>query len=199
MNKLFLPEELMPEFQLDPQKTALVLIDLQNAVLGLNPAPYSAAKVIENSRKLAEAFRALGSPVVYVRADLNDLMQLAVDQPLKLGNTPLPAVASEIAPSAGFQPGDILLTKRHWGAFAGTDLEQQLKTRGIDTVVLAGISTNIGVESTARQGTGLGFAFVVVEDACSAQDAEQHRFTFEKIFPHLARVRTGDEVRAAIA
>jgi hypothetical protein len=122
----------------------------------LNPAPYSAAKVVENSRKLAEAFRAHGSPVVYVRVDLNDFMQLAVDQSLNLGDTPLPAVASEIAPSAGFQPGDILLTKRHWGAFAGTDLELQLKTRGIDTVVLAGISTNMGVESTARQGTGLG-------------------------------------------
>ncbi len=84
------------------------------------------------------------------------------------------------------------------GAFAGTDLEQQLKTRGIDTVVLTGISTNIGVESTARQGTGLGFAFVLVEDACSAQDAEQHRFAFEKIFPRLSRVRTTDEVLAAL-
>jgi nicotinamidase-related amidase len=60
-----------------------------------------------------------------------------------MGDKPLPAVASEIAPSAGFQPSDILLTKRHWGAFAGTDLEQQLKTRGIDTIVLTGISSNI--------------------------------------------------------
>ena len=189
----------MPEFQLDLQKTALILIDLQNAVLGVNTAPYTAAQVVENSRKLAEVFRAHGTPVVYVRVDLNDFMKLAVDQSPNWGDTPPPAVASEIAPSAGFQPGDILLTKRHWGAFAGTDLEQQLKKRGIDTIVLTGISSNIGVESTARQGTGLGFAFVVVEDACAAQDAEQHRFAFEKIFPRLARVRTTDEVLAAIA
>ena len=189
----------MAELQLDPKKTALVLIDLQNAIVGMNPVPHTAAQVIENSKKLAEAFRAKGSPVVYVRVDLNDFLKLPVDQPHNLGDKPLPAAASEIAPSAGFQPGDILLTKRHWGAFAGTDLEQQLKTRGIDTVVLTGISTNAGVESTARQGAGLGFGFVLVEDACSGQNAEHHRFAFENIFPGLTRVRTTDEVLASLA
>ena len=189
----------MAELQLNPKKTALVLIDLQNAIVGMDPVPHTAAQVVENSRKLAEAFRAQGAPVVYVRVDLNDFLKLPVDQPPNLGDEPLPAAASEIAPSAGFQPGDILLTKRHWGAFAGTDLEQQLKTRGIDTVVLTGISTNVGVESTARQGAGLGFAFVLVEDACSAQNAEHHRFVFENIFPRLTRVRTTDEVLASLA
>jgi nicotinamidase-related amidase len=189
----------MAELQLDPKKTALVLIDLQNAIVGMNPVPHSAAQVVENSRKLAEAFRVHGAPVVYVRVNLNDFMKLPVDQPHNLGDKPLPTAASEIAPSAGFQPGDILVTKRHWGAFAGTDLEQQLKSRGIDTVVLAGISTNAGVESTARQGTGLGLAFVLVEDACSSQNAEHHRFAFENSFPRLARVRTTDEVLAALA
>ena len=189
----------MAELQLDPKKTALVLIDLQNAIVGMNPVPHTAAQVVENSRKLAEAFRAQGAPVVYVRVDLNDFLKLPVDQPHNLGDEPLPAAASEIAPSAGFQPGDILLTKCHWGAFAGTDLEQQLKTRGIDTVVLTGISTNVGVESTARQGAGLGFAFVLVEDACSAQNAEHHRFAFENIFPRLARVRTTNEVLVSLA
>jgi nicotinamidase-related amidase len=165
----------------------------------MNPVPHTAAQVVENSKKLAAVFRAHGAPVVYVRVDLNDFMKLSVDQPFNLGDKPLPAAASEIAPSAGFQPGDILVTKRHWGAFAGTDLEQQLKSRGIDTVVLTGISTNAGVESTARQGTGLGFAFVLVEDACSSQNAEHHRFAFENIFPRLTRVRTTDEVLATFA
>jgi nicotinamidase-related amidase len=189
----------MAELQLDPKKTALVLIDLQNAIVGMNPVPHTAAQVVENSRKLAEAFRTQGAPVVYVRVDFNDFMKLPVDQPHNLGDKPLPAAASEIAPSAGFQPGDILLTKRHWGAFAGTDLDQQLKSRSIDTVVLTGISTNAGVESTARQGTGLGFAFVLVEDACSSQNADHHRFAFENVFPRLARVRTTDEVLASLA
>jgi nicotinamidase-related amidase len=197
--KYFQQRGTMVELQLDPQKTALVLIDLQNAIVGMNPVPYTAAQVVENSKKLADAFRGQGAPVVYVRVDLNDFMALPVDQPFYLGDKPLPAAASEIAPSAGFQHGDILVTKRHWGAFAGTDLEQQLKSRGIDTVVLTGISTNAGVESTARQGTGLGFAFVLVEDACSAQSAEDHRFAFENVFPRLTRVRTTDEVLAALA
>jgi nicotinamidase-related amidase len=189
----------MAELQLDPKKTALVVIDLQNAIVGMSPAPHSAAQVVENSKKLAEAFRTHGALVVYVRVDMNDFMKLPVDQPFNLGDKPLPAVASEIAPSAGFLPGDILVTKRHWGAFAGTDLEQQLKSRGIDTVVLTGISTNAGIESTARQGTGLGFAFVLVEDACSSQNAEHHRFAFENIFPRLTRVRSTDEVLASLA
>ena len=189
----------MAELQLDPKKTALVLIDLQNAIVGMNSVPHTAPEVVENSKKLAKVFRAHGAPVVYVRVDLNDFMKLPVDQPPNLGDKPLPTAASEIAPSAGFQHGDILVTKRHWGAFAGTDLEQQLKSRGIDTVVLTGISTNAGVESTARQGTGLGFAFVLVEDACSSQNAEHHRFAFENIFPRLTRVRTTDEVLASLA
>lgn len=110
-----------------------------------------------------------------------------------------PKELSEIAPSAGFQDGDLLITKRHWGAFAKTALEEQLRLRGIDTVVLTGISTNAGVESTLRQGTGLGFAFVVAEDACSGQDGAEHRFAFEKIFARLARVRSAAEIIKAFA
>jgi nicotinamidase-related amidase len=177
----------MAELQLDPKKTAL-------AIVGMNSVPHTAAEVVENSKKLAEVFRAHGAPVVYVRVDLNDFMKLPVDQPPNLADKPLPAAASEIAPSAGFQHGDMLVTKRHWGAFGGTDLEQQLKSRSIDTVVLTGISTN-----AARQGTGLGFAFVLVEDACSSQNAEHHRFAFENIFPRLTRVRTTDEVLTSLA
>jgi nicotinamidase-related amidase len=194
-----LREAFVADLQLDPKKTALVHIDLQNGIVGRNTAPYTAALVIENARKLSGAFRRYGAIVVYVRVDLNDFQQLPVDKPPALGNSPLPAELSEIAAAAGFEKGDLLITKRHWGAFAGTELESQLKARGVDTVVLTGISTNAGVESTARQGTGLGLAFVIVEDACSGQDAEHHRFAFEHVFPRLSRVRTTEEVLAALA
>jgi nicotinamidase-related amidase len=189
----------MTSFHLEPKKTALVLIDLQNGIVSASTAPYSASDIIRKGNLLAQTFRAKGATVVYVRVDMANLLQLPVDKPSRDPNAPPPPpLASELAPEAGFQSGDLLITKRHWGAFAGTDLEQKLKQRGVDTVVLGGISTNAGVESTARQGTGLGFAFVIVEDACASTDAEAHRFAFEKTFPRLARVRKTDEVIASL-
>jgi len=185
-----------PDLDLDPKKTALVIIDLQKGIVAMQAAPHSTAEVTEKSNRLAKALRSKGATVVYVRVDMSDVLRLPVDAPSVFPN--MPPSASELAPEAGFQAGDVLITKRHWGAFAGTELEQILKERGIDTVVITGISTNAGVESTVRQGTGLGFAFVIVEDACSARDAEAHRFAFEKTFPRLARVRSADEVLAAL-
>ncbi len=98
----------------------------------------------------------------------------------------------------GKKESDIEVTKRQWGAFYGTDLELQLRRRGIDTIILCGISTNIGVESTARNAWEQGFNLVVVEDACSAADAEQHRGSMTNIFPRIGRVRTTDEILAAL-
>ena len=189
----------MSELSLDPQKTALVAIDLQNAVVSRNTAPHSVQEVMKNNRQIAEALRAKGGLVVWVRVDLNQFMQLPADQPPYILGQDMPEELSQIAPSAGFQRGDALITKKHWGAFAQTSLEEQLRDRGIDTVVLTGIATNIGVESTLRQGTGLGFAFIVVEDACSGQSPEDHRFAFANIFPRLARVRSTEEVLKALA
>jgi nicotinamidase-related amidase len=189
----------MSSLHLDPQKTALVLIDLQKGILSMPTAPHSGLDVVRRSNLLAQAFRAKGATVVYVRVDMGDVLRLPVDNPYRDPNAPPPpASASELVPEAGFESGDLLITKRHWGAFAGTELEQALKQRGVDTVVLTGISTNAGVESTARQGTGLGFAFIIVEDACTSRDADDHRFACEKIFPRLARVRKTDELIASL-
>ena len=184
--------------KLDPKKTALVLIDLQNGIVGRDTKPYSAADVVERSCKLTDAFRAKNAPVVYVRVLMSDFLSLPADEVTNLPKD-IPAHMSEIAESAGMQKGDLLITKRHWGAFAGTELERELRSRGIETVVLAGIATNIGVESTLRQGTGLGFAFVTVEDACSTFSDEMQKFAFSAIFPRLSKVRTTQQVLDAIA
>jgi nicotinamidase-related amidase len=184
--------------ELDPQKTALVLIDLQNGIVSRDTKPYSASAVVERSRSLAQAFRAKGAPVVYVHVLIHDFLALPADEPTSLPKD-IPASASDIAESAGKQSGDLLIAKRHWGAFAGTNLEQELRSRGIDTVVLAGIATNMGVESTLRQGTGLGFGFVTVEDACSTSSQEMQDFAFKTIFPRLSQVRTTQQVLDAIA
>jgi nicotinamidase-related amidase len=100
--------------------------------------------------------------------------------------------------SLGKRDSDIEVTKRQWGAFYGTDLELQLRRRGIDTIILCGISTNIGVESTARNAWELGFNLVIVEDACSAGSAEQHQGSMTNIFPRIGRVRSTDEVLSAL-
>jgi nicotinamidase-related amidase len=189
----------MSDLSLDARKTALVAIDLQNAVVAINTVPYAAAEVVEKNRQIADALRAKGGLIVWVRVDINQFLRLPVDEVGFAPDKPMPAELSEIVASAGRELGDLTITKRHWGAFAGTELEQQLRNRGIDTVILTGISTNIGVESTLRQGTGLGFAFVVVKDACAAQSDDEHRYALGKIFPRLAHVRTADEVVEALA
>jgi len=183
--------------KLNPQTTALVLIDLQNGIVSRDTKPYTPAQVIERSRSLAEAFRAKSALVVYVRVLMSDFLRLPSDEPINLPKE-IPAAASEIAEAAGMQPADLLITKRHWGAFAQTTLEHELRNRGIDTIVLAGIATNIGVESTLRQGTGLGFAFITVEDACSTFSPEMQDFAFKAIFPRLSHVRSTQQVLEAI-
>jgi nicotinamidase-related amidase len=188
----------MSQLVIDPRKTALVAIDLQNAILRMNPAPHAAAEVVSNNGRISDVLRAMGGLVVWVRVDLNKAIRLPVDLPTPFEGKSLPSELMEIAPSAGLQDGDLLITKYHWGAFAGTPLEQQLRARDINTIILTGISTNAGVESTLRQGTGLGFAFVVAEDACSGRDADEHRFAFQNVFPRLARVRSVDEVLKAL-
>jgi nicotinamidase-related amidase len=186
------------EWKLNPKTTALVLIDLQNGVLSREAKPYSVSEVLERARALVDAFRAKGALVVYVRVLLSDFLSLPVDEAMTLPKD-IPAAASEIAEAAGKQEGDLLITKRHWGAFAQTTLESELRSRGIEEVVLAGIATNMGVESTLRQGTGLGFAFVTVEDACSTFTPEMQDFAFKTIFPRLSRVRSTQQVVNALA
>ena len=189
----------MAELVLDAQKTALVAIDLQNALMGLPAAPYAVADVVAKNREIADALRAKGGTVVWIRVDVNKFLAVPADEPHRRGDQQVPAEMMEITPAAGRVESDLLITKPHWGAFAGTELEAELRARGIDTVVLTGVATNIGVESTLRQGSGLGFGFVTVSDACSGLSADDHAFAFEKIFPRISRVRTTDEVVNALA
>jgi nicotinamidase-related amidase len=187
----------MESLKLDAASTALILIDLQHAIVGRETAPYPASAVVEKGAALAKAFRQKGAKAVYVRVDLSDLLDLPVDLPHGLPPN-LPAIASEIVPQSGVQPGDLIITKRHWGAFSGTELEERLRKANVKTVVIGGIATNVGVETTARNAAGLGFAVVMVEDACTDLDAAVHHASFEKTFPRLGRVRKTAEVIEAL-
>jgi nicotinamidase-related amidase len=187
----------METLKIDAASTALILIDLQHGIVGSQTVPYTASAVVEKGATLTKAFREKGAMIVYVRVDINHFLRLPTDIPLGVPDNP-PAIASEIVAESGMQPTDLIITKRHWGAFSGTELEEQLRNAGVKTVVIGGISTSIGVETTARNAAGLGFAVVAVEDACADRDAMAHQSSFEKIFPRLGRVRKTAEVIEAL-
>ncbi len=183
---------------LDPKSTALVLIDLQNAIVSRQLAPHAAADVVARSAALAEAVRASGGTVVYVHVLVTDILSLPADRPNPRTSGPIPPEASELAPAAGFREGDVLITKRQWGAFYGTNLEQQLRRRGIRSIIMAGIATNMGVESTARAAHDQGYELVFAEDAMTSLNAEFHQFSVQNIFPIMGRVRSSAEILEAL-
>ena len=187
--------------KLDPATTALVLIDLQQGILAYAKAPYDGAAVMANAVPLAAAFHARKSPVVRVKvgfsADGGDVLKAIVDAPNPPGAPPSNWLDDPA--ELPTRPGDIAIVKRQWGAFHGTELDLQLRRRGIRTIVLAGIATAIGVESTARFAWELGYDLVFAEDATSGPDADMHANSFGKVFPRLGRVRTTAQVLAALA
>jgi nicotinamidase-related amidase len=188
---------------LDPSKTALVLIDLQKGIVGRPMLPHSGATVVGNAARLTAKFRALGAPIVLVRvapsADGKDFLSLPADAPSQFNVSALPPDWADLAPELGSASSDIIVTKRQWRAFSGTELDLQLRRRGVQTIVLGGIATNIGVESTARSANEHGYAQVFVEDAMASLGAGMHEFAVKNIFPRIGYVRSTDAVLAALA
>ena len=180
--------------QLNAKETALVLIDLQKGVMARSVVPHTAAAVYERSMVLAQRFRDAGAPVVQVRvsfsSDLGDALRVPVDQPMDHSALPPGWDQFPAAPP----PSDILITKRNWGAFYGTDLDLQLRRRNIRRIVLGGIATNIGVESTARSAAEHGYELVIPEDLCSCLSLETHAFSFKHVFPRLARITSSEAI-----
>jgi nicotinamidase-related amidase len=185
--------------ELAAAKTALVVIDLQAGILARPVAPHVSADVLERSAKMCEHFRAVGAQVVLVRvsfaADGSDALSQPCDEPMARAR---PEGWDVLSPALGSGPRDIHITKRQWGAFYGTELDLQLRRRGITTLVMCGISTNIGVESTARDAWERGYAIVFAEDAMASFDAAAHAFAVKNIFVRLGRVRSTGEVMAAL-
>jgi nicotinamidase-related amidase len=189
------------DLTLTPSRTALVVIDLQRGIAGAPTAPYPAADVVARAAAVAGALRAAGGTVVLVRvtpsADGRDALRPQVDIPAWQPG-PRPPDWAEIVPELGPEPGDLVITKRQWGAFYGTELDLQLRRRGIDTILLAGISTNVGVEGTARDAYERGYEQVFVEDAMAARSPDEHAHTIRTVFARIGRVRSTAGVLAAL-
>ena len=184
----------MPPITID-KRSALVLIDLQKGILAL-PTLLSQDDIKNRAKRLAAAFRASALPVVRVKlAWSGDGGDLPPGRALIPGpESAPPAAYSEFPDDFPPQPGDIILVKRHWGAFTGTELDLQLRRRGVTQIVLAGISTSIGVESTARSAWENSYNLTFVEDATTDTDAASHTHTFTKIFPQLGEIATTEQI-----
>jgi nicotinamidase-related amidase len=176
---------------LDPSTTALVLIDLQNGILGRKLEPISAEELVERGKALADMFRAAGALVVLVNAaPVVDEPPRRVDEPLTLPKT-LPQGFIDLAPGLA-EPGDLKITKKSWGAFSVPELDLNLRERGVRTIVLGGVATQFGVESTARQAWELGYELVIVRDATTSIALESHNHAMGRIFPRIARLADSD-------
>jgi nicotinamidase-related amidase len=104
-----------------------------------------------------------------------------------------------LIPELDQQPTDIVVLKRQWGAFYGTDLDLQLRRRGLTMIVICGIATEFGVESTARDAYELGYELIFAEDAMTGSSEESHANSVERIFPRMGRVRSTEEIVAALS
>lgn len=189
----------MPVTTLDAN-TALVVIDMQKGVIA-RPTVHPANEVLGQVVRLVDAFRAHNRPVVLVNvgfsADHSDFLKLRTQAPSP--TLPLPPDFSDYVDELQADAQrDILIRKRQWGAFYGTDLDLQLRRRGVTNIVLCGISTSIGVESTARDAWERGYNLTFASDAMTDTAAENHERSINAIFPRLGEVGTTAEILAFV-
>jgi nicotinamidase-related amidase len=182
----------MPVSTLDP-KTALLIIDLQKGIVTF-PTAHPIGPVVQHAAALAEAFRRHGLPVVLV--NVTGGAPGRAEQARKLDA--LPADWAELVPELKQQSQDHLVSKRTWGAFTGTGLDAYLKNLGVTQLVIAGVSTSIGVESTARQAYEHGFNVTLALDAMTDINAEAHENSVTRIFPRLGERGNSQEIIALL-
>jgi len=177
----------MPLTTLD-SKSALIVVDLQKGVASF-PVVHPVAEVVKNAGALAAAFRRHDLPVVLVN------VTGGAPGRAELGfRGPFPPDFAELLPELNHQPQDHAVTKRTWGAFTGTGLEAYLRDAGVTQVVLCGVATSIGVESTARYAHELGFNVTLAVDAMTDMDADAHANSLARIFPRLGETGVTKEI-----
>jgi len=160
------------------------------------------APVIANAARLLATARAAGAMIAYAhadhRADRATSARTIRDSdnrlPLITGGTPEARVVPELAPG----PSDYLVPKHRWSAFHGTYLDLALRTRGADTIVLCGGSTEVGIAATAYAARDLDYNLVIASDACSSPKQDIHAQFMREVLPRMARVRSTAQVIAML-
>lgn len=167
--------------------SALVIIDLQKGIVMAR----NGQDVVEKTCRLIEEFRKNRGFIAFVHVDFiddKDRINPLTDTPAQV--VQFPEDWAEFVPEMAVTASDYVVTKRSWGAFMGTDLDMQLRRRGITNIVLCGIATNMGVESTAREAFALGYNQIFVTDAMKAATQEEHDASCKYVFPKIGRLRT---------
>jgi len=179
--------------QLD-KNAALIVIDLQKGIVAL-PTVHPSAGIVEKAATLLRAFRAANHPVVLVKVE--DAAPGRTDA----GNHPFPSdpAFSTFVPELEQAASDHVVSKKRWGAFLTTNLDAWLREKGIEQVVIVGIATSIGVESTARFASEHGYHVVLVTDAMTDLNAAAHENSITTIFPRLGETTTTDALLAKLA
>ncbi len=193
--------------------TALLILDLQNDVIGAegafagsgSPAHAESQNVVANVKRLAEAARAAGTPVIHVHhfnsvgaaSDADSKQNAGLWSGTREANAMVPG-SWGAEPVAGLEPqdGDIVIHKQRVSAFFATPLDIKLRGLGVETVVVTGAWTNMSVESTIRYGADLGYEMVLVSDATSTVSDEWQKAAVEYAVTNLGTVKTTDEVIA---
>jgi nicotinamidase-related amidase len=170
--------------------TALIVVDLQKGIVGV-PSIHPMGDIVARARTLLDAFRRHGLPVVLV--NVAGTAPGRTEQPPRLTGA-LPEGWIDLIAELNRQPGDIVVTKRTWGAFANTDLEARLKALCVTQVVVCGVATGTGVESTARQAYEQGFNVTLAIDAMSDGRANAHAYSIANVFPRLGETGTTNDV-----
>lgn len=181
------------------EKTALIVIDLQNGIVNRELSPFTGEQIVQNASKLINSFKEKGAFIVLVRVssvDGKDMLKPNIDS--KINPVQLQEGWDSLVPELTNIKNTHIITKRQWGAFYGTDLDLQLRRRGIDTIVLCGISTGIGVDTTAREAYQHGYNQIFPEDAMTALMKEEHDYVCKYIFPRIGQVRTTEEVVSSL-
>ena len=183
----------MPITKLDP-KSALVVVDLQNGVAAQAMA-HPVEDVVGRSAELAKTFRDRALPVVLVNVagrppGRTEQGSRAVGE--------VPDDFTDLLPALDPQSSDLLITKNTRGAFTHTGLEERLQKLGVTQVVITGIATSVGVESTARDAHERGFHVAVVGDAITDGDLDAHEHSLTQVFPQIGEIGTTDEVLALL-
>lgn len=200
---------------LGPDHTALVLFDTLNGYLHpKNPNKQlflDERRILPNMKKLLTGARKAGLTTFYPSGahapDGSDTVDRLTDTDMELAprgakSKPIKVPfhkdtwESEIAAELKPARGDVIVPKHRWNSFFGTDLELHLKVRGLDTIVLAGGSTDVGIAATAFAARDMDLGLVIVSDCCYSARGNNNQFFLERVFPRMGRVMTVAETVA---